>query len=241
MVRVVNQLNLLNSLSINQSRSHPLSLLSCFFIKLLGRLVTATQCLDYTSEYIVNESITRNIDDPNFKLYSLIPERDNKEIVKAISMVNNNKLINLKPTMKKKQYLINSSNIEVTSKESLEIINKINTLDFSIWNEIVSHKANNILTPIPDDLLCYNLGGYSCTCKKYVETYTCEHSIAISIVTNKLSKIVSSSIPIGKKKGPGRPVNAVRGAFNRQPLLKSTKKSESKRSILTLQIHSFIF
>ena len=155
-------------------------------------------------------------------------------------MVTNNKLINLKPTMKRKQYLINSANIEIPSKESLEIINKNNTLDFRIWNEILSHKANNILTPIPDDLLCYNLGGYSCTCKKYVETYSCEHSLATSMVTNKLSKIVTSSIPIGIKKGPGRPVNAVRGAFNRQPLLKSTKKSESKRSILTLQIRPFI-
>jgi hypothetical protein len=46
------------------------------------------------------------------------------------------------------------------------------------------------------------------------------------MVTNRLSEEVSSSIPIGTKKGPGRPLKAVKGAYNSQPIDKNTKKSE---------------
>jgi hypothetical protein len=108
----------------------------------------------------------------------------------------------------------------------LEIINDNNTVNFKTWNEILSRKTNHILTPIPDELLCYNLGGYSCTCNIYLETYSCQHSLAISMVTNRLSEELSSSIPIGTKKGPGRPLKAVKGAYNSQPIDKNTKKSE---------------
>jgi predicted transcriptional regulator len=49
-----------------------------------------------------------------------------------------------------------------------------------------------------------------------MDEYECEHAMAISIAKNELSESITMHMPLGLKKGRGRPVKATKGALNRQ-------------------------
>ena len=67
-----------------------------------------------------------------------------------------------------------------------------------------------------------------------MDEYECEHAMAISIAKNELSQSIIMHMPLGLKRGPGRPVKAVKGALN--PQIKVNKKNQ-KLSFQIPQLH----
>ena len=93
----------------------------------------------------------------------------------------------------------------------LKMITNSNTNSFISWSECV-----RIVSPLPSDLVSFRSGSYSCTCRTYMDEYDCEHALAISITRNRVATYVSMDLPMGQRKGPGRPKKAVKGALNYQ-------------------------
>lgn len=67
-----------------------------------------------------------------------------------------------------------------------------------------------------------------------MDEYECEHAMAISIAKNELSQSIIMHMPLGLKRGPGRPVKAVKRALNPQiKINKKTPKIEPSDTTIT--------
>ena len=74
-----------------------------------------------------------------------------------------------------------------------------------------------ILQPITEAMKPTHVGTFSCPCIHYLTCYFCKHSLGLSIRLHTLPEEMCLDVPIGYKKGPGRPKKAVQGALNHQP------------------------
>lgn len=141
----------------------------------------------------------------------------------AKSLVDTHDLKKIRPSTVRRQYLIMRDNEELLNDRAVEIINCSNYNRFKSWDERESFQKNvRIISPVLDNRFANSHSGYRCTCQTYMDEYECEHAMAISIAKNELSQSIIMHMPLGLKRGPGRPVKAVKGALN--PQIKVNKK-----------------
>lgn len=185
-------------------------------------MVTGIQCLDYTSEFLRNESISRTQGDINFKEFSFLPKYSPEVMRLAITLARSPKLIDIRPTKLKKQYILSRIDEKLENDIAISMINNSNLNIFSSWDDRQKYSKNyTVISPILNDTYS-SISKYSCTCRTYLSTYECEHSLGLSIAKNEISNTISMSLPLGPKRKRGRPCNAVKGALNYQ--IKETKK-----------------
>ena len=131
----------------------------------------------------------------------------------------------LRPTILRKQYLLLKEDRDVTDIDALRMINTSNKNSFTSWEEREEYSRNvRIISPLSPNRLLYCSSVYECTCQTYLDEYECEHTVAICVVNNKLPESRSMYLPIGLKRGPGRPSKAVKGALNRQKMPEKRSK-----------------
>lgn len=187
-------------------------------------MVSGTECLDYTSVYLQNESISRTRGDVNYKEYSMSAKKPKDIMRLAKSLVETHNLTKIRPSTVRRQYVIMRDNEKLSDDRAVEIINCSNYNRFKSWDERERYQKNvRIISPVSDDRKANSHSGYRCTCQTYMDEYECEHAMAISIAKNELSQSIIMHMPLGLKRGPGRPVKAVKGALN--PQIKVNKKN----------------
>jgi hypothetical protein len=187
------------------------------FAFILGDLLSGTECLDYISKFVNNESITRSEGNTNFKKFAFVPKVNRKMWSSASSLASNERIKASKPTLVSKQYIIFTPDKVLNDVKSLQMITNSNTNSFSSWTSREYYsECVRIVSPLPSELASFRSGSYSCTCRTYMDEYDCEHALAISIIKNRVASYVSMDLPMGQRKGPGRPRKAVKGALNHQ-------------------------
>ncbi len=135
----------------------------------------------------------------------------------ASSLASNERIKTLKPTLVSKQYIMFTPEKTMNDLKSLKMITNSNTNSFISWmSRQYYSECVRIVSPLPSDLVSFRSGSYSCTCRTYMDEYDCEHALAISIIRNRVATYVSMDLPMGQRKGPGRPKKAVKGALNYQ-------------------------
>ena len=195
-------------------------------------MVTGIQCLDYTSDYLRNESISRTEGNVNFKKFAFLPKYTPEVMRLAVTLARSTKVINIRPTKINKQFILSKSDEKLSDDVAISMINNSNSNTFSSWEEREKYsKKFMVISPILNDRLS-SISKYSCTCRTYLNAYECEHSLGISIARNEISDTVSMNLPLGVKRKRGRPCNAVKGALNCQT--KETKK-EIRRDVFPRQ------
>ena len=202
--------------------------MECGVLHFTGNLVSGTQCLSYTADFIENQSISRTEGNINFKKYSYVPKKNQLvwEKAQALSIT----LGDVQPSAKNKQYIILSSATNFSKDVTLHLLNNINNNKFVDWEnreEIITHVY--LVSPITAADAMFRTGGFKCTCQEYLKEYDCIHALAMSIAKKKLSPYMSMEIPIGQKKKPGRPSKAVVGALNHQTTLPGKLKNIKER------------
>ena len=196
----------------------------CHLFVFSGDLVSGTECLDYTLLFLQNESISRTRGDVNYKEYSISTKKPTEILRQARSLVETQNLKKIRPSTVRRQYVIMRNNEKLSDDRAVEMINCSNFNRFKSWDERENFQRNvRIISPVLGDRLANSHSGYRCTCQTYLDEYECEHAIAISMAKNELSKSIIMHMPLGLKRGPGRPIKAVKGALNRQ--LKINDKS----------------
>ena len=184
---------------------------------LLGELVSGTECLEYTHLFLRNESITRTEGDVNYKEYQIKPSVSSGVMNTAQSMAKSCELKIMRPTSLREQYMINNDKNSDSEKERINMINKSNKNTFSDWDERQYYNKKIIMiSPVEAERKHHCLTVFKCTCQLYLDQYECVHIIAMSIAKNVLPKSLSMHIPIGLRRGAGRPFKAVKGALNKQ-------------------------
>lgn len=129
-----------------------------------------------------------------------------------------------------KQYVILSSGETYPTEVMFRLLNEFNINRFDDWDHREDVITNvYIVSTIKAEESNSSLGGYKCTCKKFMDEYDCEHALAMAIAKNKLPSYMSMKIPIGQKKGPGRPKKAVAGALKRQDIAEEKIKNIRSR------------
>lgn len=178
-------------------------------------MVSGAQCLHYTSDFIRNESITRTEGNINFRKFSFTPKYTPEVMRLAVTLARSTKLLSVRPTKIKKQFLISKNEEKLSDDVAICMINDSNLNTFSSWEDRQRYSKNMIISPITNERF-FSISKYSCTCRTYLNTYECEHSLGISIARNEISDTISMNLPLGLKRKRGRPCNAVKGALNRQ-------------------------
>ena len=192
-----------------------------------GDLVSGTECLQYTFNYVQEESLYRTKENINYKEYSFIPKNSSDVTNKALSLTKSRDLVKLRPTIQRKQYLMLKEDRDVADIEILKMINTSNRNSFTSWEEREEYFKNvRIISPLSDDRSLHCSSVYECTCQTYLDEYECEHTIAMCVANNKLPESRTMHLPLGLKRGPGRPSKAVKGALNRQKMPEKRSKSE---------------
>ena len=189
-------------------------------------MVSGTECLDYTLAFLQNESISRTRGDVNYKEYSVSTKKPIEIMRLAKSLVEIQNLKKIRPSTVRRQYVIMRNNEKLSDDRAVEMINCSNYNRFKSWDERENFQRNvRIISPILGDRSANSHSGYRCTCQTYMDEYECEHAMAICMAKNELSKLIIMHMPLGLKRGPGRPIKAVKGALNRQIVtnLKNTK------------------
>lgn len=135
----------------------------------------------------------------------------------ASSLASSERMKTSKPTLVSKQYIVFTPEKVINDVKSLKMITNSNTNSFSSWTSREYYSdCVRIVSPLPSHLVNFRSGSYSCTCRTYMDEYDCEHALAISIIKNKVASYVSMDLPMGQRKGPGRPKKAVKGALKHQ-------------------------
>ena len=115
--------------------------------------------------------------------------------------------------------MIFDNDVQMDDESDLIIINNSIFNTFNDWELRQEYsKKVYVLSVIPEEQVKFRSSGYSCTCRTYMNEYVCQHALAISMVTHTLPERISMNLPIGKRKGPGRPKKAVKGALNYQEI-----------------------
>ena len=172
----------------------------------------------------MNESITRTKGNINYKEYKIKPIVSSDTMKAAQSMAKSCELKKMRPTSLRDQYMINNVKNGDSEKDRINMINKSNKNTFSNWDERQYYNKNVvIISPVEAKSTIHCLTVFKCTCQLYLDQYECVHTVAMSIAKNVLPKSLSMHIPIGLKRGAGRPVKAVKGALNRQPNTKANR------------------
>ena len=144
-----------------------------------------------------------------------------------MSLAKSRDLVKLRPTILRKQYLLLKDDRELTDIDALRMINTSNRNSFTSWEEREEYSRNvRIISPLSQHQSIYCSSVFECTCQTYLDEYECEHTIAICVANNKLPESRSMHLPIGLKRGPGRPSKAVKGALNRQKMPEKRSKHE---------------
>lgn len=194
-----------------------------------GELVSGIQCLHYTSDFIRNESISRTEGNMNFRKFSFTPKYTPEVMRLAVTLARSSKLLSIRPTKIKKQFIISKNEEKLSDDAAISMINNSNLNTFSSWEDRQRYCKNYmIISPIMNDRF-FSISKYSCTCRTYLNTYECEHSLGISIARNEISDTISMNLPLGLKRKRGRPNNAVKGALNRQT--KETRKNRNDDAV----------
>jgi hypothetical protein len=214
------------------------------FLMHTGELVSGTECLEYTHDYLKNESIYRTVGNTNYKKYSSLPKVSPEVLRLARTLANSEGLRNIRATIIKKQYILSKDGKKIKDELAIKMINTSNANRYVSWEERESFsKSYYVISPISNERSENSSSKYSCTCQTYVDKYECEHSLAISIIKNQLTESISMDMPLGLKKSRGRPVKAVKGALNRQPELNqkvALKSTGAKKVILEKKVNHYI-
>ena len=198
----------------------------------IGDLVSGTECLQYTFNYVEEESLYRTKDNVNFKEYSIVPKNSSDVVNMALSLAKSRDLGNLRPTFLRKQYLMLKEDRDVADVDILRMINTSNKNSFVSWEEREEYFRNvRIISPLSQNRSLYSSTVYECTCQTYLDEYECEHSLAICVANNKLPESRTMHLPLGLKRGPGRPSKAVKGALNRQRMPEKKNRHEDVGTI----------
>ena len=198
----------------------------------IGDLVSGTECLQYTFNYVEEESLYRTKDNNNFKEFSFVPRNSNDITNMALSLAKYRDLVKLRPTILRKQYLMLKEDRDVADIDILKMINKSNRNSFSSWEEREDYFRNvRVISPLSQNRSLYSSSVYECTCQTYLDEYECEHTLAICVANNMLPESRSMHLPLGLKRGPGRPSKAVKGALNRQKIPEKKSKYEDLGTI----------
>ena len=91
-----------------------------------GDLVSGTECLQYTFNYVQEESLYRTKENINYKEYSFLPKNSSDVTNKALSLTKSRDLVKLRPTILRKQYLMLIEDRDVADIEILKMINTSN-------------------------------------------------------------------------------------------------------------------
>ena len=157
----------------------------------------------------------------------MVPKNSSDVTNKALSLTKSRDLVKLRPTILRKQYLMLKEDRDVADIEILRMINTSNRNSFTSWEEREEYFKNvRIISPLSSNRSLYCSSVYECTCPTYLDEYECEHTVAICVANNKLPESRSMHLPIGLKRGPGRPSKAVKGALNRQKMPEKRSKYE---------------
>lgn len=197
-----------------------------------GNLVSITECFDFTAKYIFNESVYRTLGDPNFYAYALTPSIDIPMIKKGCQLSENITNQGLTPSSKNNQYVMQRTGEAINNDEYFAILNKANLNRYDDWSEREYYNNNiYLLSPIKSK----GGLGYSCTCRKYLDEYVCEHALAVSIQTNSVPESIKLNLPLRsqRRKRMGRPLKAVKGPYLRQPI-ETPKVKAVQNDITTL-------
>ena len=128
----------------------------------------------------------------------------------------------MRPTSVRNQYMILGNNEYVSEDARIKMINKSNKSSFTSWDDRKYYNENvRVVSPVLAENQTSCVTVFKCTCQKYLDEYECVHTVAMSVAKNVLPRSISMHIPLGLKKGPGRPRKAVKGALNRRDKTKS--------------------
>ena len=157
----------------------------------MGDLVSGTECLDYTSALLQNESISRTPRNVNYKKYSMSTKIPTEIMRLGKSLVDTHDLKKTRPSTVRRQYLTMRDNEELLDDRAGEIISCSNCNRFKSWDKRESFQKNvRIISPVLDNSLANSHSGYRCTSQTYMDEYECEHAMAISIAKNELSQSI---------------------------------------------------
>jgi hypothetical protein len=171
------------------------------FLMHTGELVSGTECLEYTHDYLKNESIYRTVGNTNYKKYSSLPKVSPAILRLARTLANSEGLKNIRATIIKKQYILSKDGKKIKDELAIKMINTSNANRYVSWEERESFSKNYyVISPISNERSENSSSKYSCRCQTYVDKYECVHSLAFLNYKKSVNRINQYGYALRAKK-----------------------------------------